>query len=324
VVKSKTLDDILKELIPDENELQEKIILHKEARRVIEEQLKARTILSGSYKRHTGIKPINDIDIVTWLPKSFLNCSSLNDVNNFNPQSALDRIKQEILKSKEIFDHYQIRVKNHSLRVTYKSDSFSLDIIPSFSHEEPAGDKDFERQFLIPEKNTNKWILTNPVKSVNRVKSINNDCNQKIIPIIRLIKSYRNCIGKDDTLISFHIESLALYLGKNNKEIYNNSSNLFEILQRVVDGFINLLEDGTDIVKDLELDNDPSEYLKNDPARKEKCIRKLKSLDGHLNDISQMNEDREIIVKLRNIFLCEDDEKSYTKVSQKLEEQRFA
>ena len=319
------LNDILAEIQVTDEEIENAIEKHSELREFLEKEFNAQSYLSGSYKKNTGIKPLNDVDIILWIPKSESGYDTLKDIeNNLNPEKHLKKIKRR-MKNSDV-DHEQMKIQSHSIGIYYPDEKFSLDVIPSFAAKDPNEDTGFNRRFIIPEKPTEKWIGTNPDKSILLLKIANEKANKKLKPIIKLLKRKKHCLGTQPYkfLKSFHIETILMYISKTEKSIFNQGRQLFNVFFECVEKILEIVESNTNISSKLDLDANPANYLTEEPKRKAHCIRKLKKLISDLDMIENLDDENQINEELRDQFCLDDDELNvFTGVSKTARSQKF-
>lgn len=135
------------------------------------------SFLSGSYAKHTSIRPTSedhkrdvDIDIVT------------NHDSSETPITLFDELKNALSGSGK-YDN--IRIQTHSIRVIMSK--FSIDIVPLV--------KDSSGKFLIGSTNDSYWQYTDPVGHKEWCSKFNAENNNKFVPLVKLIKWWRqeNC-----------------------------------------------------------------------------------------------------------------------------------
>lgn len=154
--------------------------------------------LTGSYRRHTIIRPPKDVDGFVPL--------NADDYQDYTPKEIIELVYSELL---EIYSDYdpqpEISVQSHSVCVQF-SDTFGADVIPAF----PDGDL-----YKIPELDgteDGRWLVSNPKKHIEFVSKVNQDNNGLVVPIAKLLKSWRRdkFESKSIDMKAFHLEMLAV------------------------------------------------------------------------------------------------------------------
>jgi len=321
---SEDLQKILSDIEISDEEVENAISKHKEIREKISEEINSKSLLTGSYKRKTGVKPLNDVDIFLWLSKEFAGIEYINKIDGINPTSLLEKLKRKI-KNLDI-DHDIIKVQDHSLGIKYEKEEFGIDLIPAFSAKDPSEGTDFNRKFWIPEKETLEWIPAFPEKHRVLLINANKKANSKVVPLVKLLKAWKNK-QSEKTFKSFHLEALCIYLTSINLDIFKKGKNMFTVLTESTKEIIRILEDKLDIAPELGLAKDPQSYFEDDLGRKERSIRKLKSLNRQLHEIASLedhNKHQQASKLLHTIFSGkEEPKKRETRVSPEAGKERF-
>lgn len=138
------------------------------------------SFLYGSYKRHTAVGDIKDVDIVV------LTNFDPNDLNDA-PEQVLRKLKQALGRCYQ--DAGNPKYQRRSIRVDdplpeNSSTNLTLDVIPAVvvtNEDEPL---------KIPDKEIKKWIWTNPKGHIDKVSELNRDevSNGKLVPLIKIMK----------------------------------------------------------------------------------------------------------------------------------------
>ena len=131
------------------------------------------TFLSGSYRRQTAIRPRvkngqterPDVDIIV-----VTNHSSDDD-----PKDVIDLL-YKTLKN----EYPNIRRQNRSVGI--ESNKADMDVVPVI----PCGD-----MYLIPDRNQEEWILTNPPGHTSWTEDINSSADGNFKPLVKLFKWWR-------------------------------------------------------------------------------------------------------------------------------------
>lgn len=148
--------------------------------------------LTGSYRRNTMIRPLKeaDVDIFVVLHSDYFSKNT--------PRGILDKVKKVLL------DHYGqgIDISRNGQAVTIRYSDFHVDVVPGFNRQGGG--------YLIPNSATQTWIGTDPKSHVAIWSQMNASKNSNFIPVIKALKRWKNT--KCDTIRSFHLETLALFI----------------------------------------------------------------------------------------------------------------
>jgi predicted nucleotidyltransferase len=160
------------------------------------------SFLTGSYARHTAVRPLKDVDIMVVLgedERSYLNQA---------PSAVINRVA-DILEP-----HYPGRVtaQDRSVMVEFGvkvvndiSDKVvAVDVVPAFSDGS---------HYTIPDTRTGKWMATNPKVHQQLATSCNQDLSGHWVPMVKMIKKANShaaeLIGSKPIKPSFLLEVMA-------------------------------------------------------------------------------------------------------------------
>lgn len=138
----------------------------------------AHSLYVGSYGRDTDIH-VSDIDIIFRLPWSV---HERIDARTGNKQSAL---LQEVCNSiKSTYPTTHISGDGQVVKVNF-TDGISFEIIPGFEYSDES--------FLYPDTNGGgSWKKTNPRKEIEAIRIMNNNCNQNLKNLSRIIRAWKD------------------------------------------------------------------------------------------------------------------------------------
>jgi len=158
------------------------------------------TIYGGSVKKHTYVDGLSDIDVLMRIDKS--------ELINLSPQEILQYVKQKIIE-KKVPGVTEVSIGNLAVTVSF-SDGTEIQILPAIKR----GDG-----YKIPKSNSNEWSdVCRPDKFAEKLTEVNQNCNNKLIPTIKLIKAINSQLPEDQQLTGYHIESIAIEVFKNYPE----------------------------------------------------------------------------------------------------------
>lgn len=173
-----------------------------------DEENKPSYFLTGSYRRHTMIRPPKDVDLFIVLDSGEYQDSELNDL--ITPKALITKLKDVL---EDIFsenNEIEIEKQRHSVTVKY-SDNFSIDVIPAF-------ETDDGKAYKIPDIETGesgRYIISNPkihYEYINKINKLTEAGGKKRFKrIVRLLKFVkRKKFNEKPTKVrSFHFELLA-------------------------------------------------------------------------------------------------------------------
>lgn len=184
---------------------------HQKLREKLEAKLKIKpndgnpsTFLTGSYIRHTMIRPPKDVDFFVVLDKGDYTDQNLGIL--IKPVKLLEKLEQTLSHIASELGG-TMEPQEHSITVKY-DDDFSIDVIPAFEADEG-------NDYLIPSRSTDKYLVSNPKVHADIVSEHNEETAdgdiKRFRKIVRILKSLKKDVFNEDPLKlkSFHMEMLA-------------------------------------------------------------------------------------------------------------------
>ncbi len=155
--------------------------------------------LTGSYRRHTIIKPKDggkfDVDIFVAFDKEEYGEKELAELRTL-VANALQKIKEE---NSELGISNVNDTQRRSVCVEF-GNNFRIDVVPAIEIEKDKMYKIFDRRTL-------KAVKSNPKLHASLLSEANDRTGGKLVPIIKILKGWKRV--KCDYVKSFHIEMLA-------------------------------------------------------------------------------------------------------------------
>ncbi len=175
---------------------------HNTLREKLREKLSLKDdFLTGSYKRHTIIKPKDkndkfDVDILIAFDKEDYSeteladlrkivIGNLHEINAENPELGITKINEE---------------QRRSIGVEFGG-NFQIDIVPAVEIEKDLLYKIFDRRTL-------ESVQSNPKLHAELLTKANEDTGGLLVPLIKILKAWKR--EKCDFVKSFHIELMAV------------------------------------------------------------------------------------------------------------------
>lgn len=155
-----------------------------------------RTFLTGSYDRHTKIKPLEDVDIFAVIKPE-------GAQGHYRDESP-DRIVNALADELEGKFKY-VEPSGMAVRISLSDDDgqASFELVPAFVHTS-AG-------FDAPDPERGRWIRTDPGVHAQLTAAKNSECNGRWVPFVKMLKGWNRQAGKAVPQ-SFLIEVMALKL----------------------------------------------------------------------------------------------------------------
>lgn len=194
------------------------------------------SFLYGSYKRHTAVGDIDDIDIAI-----ITNFDPNNQLHT--PVEVLKKLKKALNNYYEIEDNTEFQRKSIKVKQALPDISgvdISLDLIPAIA---PSGENEV---LLVPDRELKKWVQSNPKGHLDYTTKLNDngeDGEGKYVRLVKLMKwwwkyqSEARWPGKNHKPKGFWIECLT---GINfNSQQENWADHFITILEGVVNAYGN-------------------------------------------------------------------------------------
>lgn len=166
---------------------------------------KPSTFLTGSYRRHTMVRPPKDIDFFIVLDRHEYTDGDLHEL--ISPKKLLDRL-EEVMGEIAQQEGLTVERQSHSVTLLY-NDGFSIDVIPAF-------ETDDSESYMIPDDEKNKYLTSNPKLHVELADELNNKSEQvsgkkRYKRLVRIMKAIKLQSFDEDPykLRSFHLELVA-------------------------------------------------------------------------------------------------------------------
>lgn len=136
----------------------------------------------GSYGRNTAIVGFSDLDMIFQLPYS-----EYVKYDNYsgNGQSALLQVVRNSIK--KTYSSTEIGADGQVIFINF-TDGIKFEIVPAFINDDYS--------FTFPDSNYGgRWKVTNPKPEIKAIRDRNNECNNNLIPLCRMMRSWKNKWG---------------------------------------------------------------------------------------------------------------------------------
>lgn len=154
------------------------------------------TFLTGSYDRHTKIKPLEDVDIFAVIKPD----GAQGHFRNEPPDRIVTALVTE-LDGK--FKHVEPSGMAVCISMSDDDGQASFELVPAYAH----GTSGFE----APDPDRGRWIRTNPNVHADLTSAKNAACAGRWVPFVKMVKGWNRQAGKPVPQ-SFLIEVMALHL----------------------------------------------------------------------------------------------------------------
>ncbi len=186
--------------------------------------------LAGSYARDTAILEIKDVDVLLFLP-----------------EDQLDRTPNAVLlEVKKLLDGYpgaavETSPQRRSVRVDFEGENLRLDIVPVVAKD------GLDEPLLLPDRPAAEWIASDPLGYADRLSRVNQEHNGKLVPLVKLIKTWRDVQMKTRRPKSYVLEVLALYAVEDGEITLNDNStaqNVADFFAHIAVKYEDLMDNG--------------------------------------------------------------------------------
>lgn len=187
------LNEFIKALELKDTKQDKVIAQHTMVRDQLVRQLDAKTcFLSGSYARGTAIHPLHDIDL-------FVVLKDVTVPPSEQPDTILKQVRQALQPLRPGQDLPILQ--HHSVHIGFTTKEIEFDVVPAF--ENP-----YQQLYFIPERDTGRWIPTNPKRHETLSTQANERAGKKLKPLIKAVKHWKR-IYAAGLLGSFHLEAMS-------------------------------------------------------------------------------------------------------------------
>jgi hypothetical protein len=190
------------------------------------------TQLSGSYSRHTAIEMIPDVDVLLFVP---------DDQLERTPNAVL-------LEVNSVLQDYPSAVTNtegqrRSARLEFPTDHLYLDIVPA------AAKNGLDQVLRVPDRQQQKWILSDPLGYAARLTKLNQANGDKVVPLIKLVKAWRDEQMERRRPKSYVLEVMLLYAVEDGDIVLCDRSvaeNVHDAFAYITEKYADLMDNGTE------------------------------------------------------------------------------
>lgn len=155
-----------------------------------------RSFLTGSYDRHTKIKPLEDVDIFAVIDP--------NGAQGHLRQQPPNRIIWELVDCLD-GKFNSVRADGMAVRISMSDDDgdATFELVPAFEHSDSG--------YEAPDPDRGRWIRTDPEAHARLSSEKNAECGQMWVPFVKMLKGWNRQANRPVPQ-SFLIEVMALRL----------------------------------------------------------------------------------------------------------------
>jgi len=189
------------------------------------------TRLSGSYSRFTAIELIPDVDVLLFVPVEHLDRT---------PNAVLLELHR-VLKD---YPAAQVNTEGQrrSVRLELPADDLCLDIVPSVAA------RGLDHALRVPDRSQHEWIPSDPLGYAKRLTRVNQANGEKLVPLIKMLKAWRDEQMLQRRPKSYVIEVMLLYAVEKSMLVLCDRSaaeNVRDTFVYITDKYEELMDEGT-------------------------------------------------------------------------------
>lgn len=156
--------------------------------------------LSGSYARHTAIRPLDDVDVIFEIDPSHWRRTFMQTLLSQlpSPERVLETFARAI---RYRYPNSSVRTQRRS--VGLKMEHLDIDVVPAVAHDQRAD------WLYVPDRKTGTWIASAPAIHEAATTRVNQACGGTFKPLVRLLKGWNHSLPSTTSLKSFAVESIA-------------------------------------------------------------------------------------------------------------------
>lgn len=204
--------------------------------------------LTGSYKRHTAVSNIKDVDFLAFVDEEYGRPEPADVLKEL--RAALDHLPESLGYG----GGAQLRGQRRSVNVEFDDEDFHLDVVPALI---PDG---LDGVLLVPDREWGKWVKSHPLGYGKALSALNAANGEKVVPLVKMFKHWRTHQMQRNRPKSYWLECLVYrHVDKGWVTIEDKSyAELFTDLLRSVRGRFRkrLDEGGVPSIPDPMLGND--------------------------------------------------------------------
>jgi hypothetical protein len=200
----------LSNIQPDEDRAELAMDIPDKLREYLKDTCKIKTVnphtrLSGSYSRYTAIKKIKDVDVLLFVSEEYKDGEDcIREVIN-DLVRALAGFP-EYLKDEKGRVNADLALKRQrrsvQVHITLDGQEFDIDVVPSIA------ESGIEKPLLVPDRDLSKWVFSDPLGYGKFLSRVNQEHLNKIVPLIKMFKHWRDVQMKRRRPKSYWLECI--------------------------------------------------------------------------------------------------------------------
>jgi len=154
------------------------------------------TYLSGSYRRRTLIRPVDDIDLLVVLNWDEYKGEVTLDAAGTGV--VLDLVERAL---EAAYPHSELHRYGRCIQIQFAGTGIGFDVVPAFQFA--------DHEFQIADEDYGRWIRTNPREVEQLVSTANGRTDGWLVPLIKLLKAWKD--ERKVPLRGYHLEAMAYH-----------------------------------------------------------------------------------------------------------------
>jgi hypothetical protein len=206
VKKPLTLSEYFKEFLsniePPEHRLAAAKDIPDDVRRYLKDDEDFETVdphsrLTGSYKRHTAVHNIKDVDFLVFVGYEAKKPEPADVLKSL--RATLDDLPEELGYGGRA---QTLRGQRRSVHVEFDNEDFHLDVVPALIPDGTA------EPLLVPDREWNKWVASHPLGYWKALSALNAANGKKVVPLVKIFKHWRTFQMQRNRPKSYWLECL--------------------------------------------------------------------------------------------------------------------
>ena len=154
--------------------------------------------LTGSYKRHTAVHNIKDVDFLAFIGEEDGRPEPADVLKEL--RAALDDLPKALGYGGRA---QTLRGQRRSVNVVFDDEDFHLDVVPALI---PNG---LDEVLLVPDREWGKWVKSQPLGYGKALSVLNAANGEKVVPLVKMFKHWRTFQMQRNRPKSYWLECLA-------------------------------------------------------------------------------------------------------------------
>jgi hypothetical protein len=192
---AQAMDQLMSAIEPNDAEREKASKQQLNVRAALEARLSVEdTYLSGSYRRHTQPRPLDDIDLLVVLDHTEHEIT----LDGIGTRKALDLLEAAL---RDAYPKTELVRHDRCIQIKFAGTGIGFDVVPVIRLT--------EHEFYIPDEARGVWVRTNPREVEYLVSEANKQCDGWLVPLVKLLKTWKDEVRAP--LRGFHLEAMAYH-----------------------------------------------------------------------------------------------------------------